>query len=185
MHTSFSFGLFQPSVVVLVPVIIFLALGLLYIPSMMVPGAKPDAVGKAIACYLMKTFGILLMTLSMLPLVYNIVSNTMPPMPTISALVLVFLFGAGTVLYYNIVVHQVDDASVIVVRTVFAHGFEVIGAIIALLSALSILLTFMITQTVDGWEMPATALLFGLLLSMMFSVHISERNRRTRTSKKK
>lgn len=184
MNPTFSFGLFQPSVMVTVPVIIFLSLALLYIPSMMVTGAKPELIGKAIACYLMKTFGMLLMTLSMLPLLYNIISNTLPPMSTVSALLLVFLFGAGTVVHFNRVVHELDDASVVVVRSVFAHGFEVIGAIVALLSALSILLTFLITQTVEGWEMSATALLFGLLLSLMFSVHINERNRRSRSKKK-
>ncbi len=183
MTPTFTFGLFQPSYILTIPVVVFAAFALLYIPSMMVTGAKPDAVGKAIACYLMKTFGVLLMVVSMLPLLYDIISSTVPPMPTVSGLLLVFLFGVGIVIHYNNVVHTVDEASSMVVRTVFAHGFEVLGAVIALLSALSLLLTFMLTQTVEGWQMPATSLTFGLLITLMFSVHISERTRRSKKKK--
>lgn len=183
MTPTFTFGLFQPSFIVIVPAIVFVSLALLYIPSMAVTGAKADSVGKAIACYLMKTFGMILIVVSMLPLLYDSMSGTVPPMPTVSALLLVFLFGAGTVLHYNRVVHELDDSSTIVVRTVFAHGFEVLGAMVALLSVLSLLLNFMLTQTVDGWQLPATTLTFGLLVSLVFSVHISERNRRARKKK--
>ncbi|HRH94241.1 MAG TPA: hypothetical protein PKV72_06965 [Candidatus Peribacteria bacterium] len=177
--------MFQPSYIVTVPAIVFVAFALLYIPSMMVSGSKPDLVGKAIACYLMKTFGMLLMAVSMLPLLYNIISNTLPPMSTVSGLLMVFLFGVGIVVHYSTSVDMIDESSVVVVRTVFAHGFEVLGAIIALLSVLSLLLTFMLTQTVDGWEMPATSLVFGLLITLMFSVHINTKNASRRASKKK
>lgn len=184
MNSTFTFGLFQASYIMTIPVIVFLTFVLLYIPSMMVSGAKPDAVGKGIACYLMKAFGILLMAISMLPLLYNLVSDTLPPMSTVSGLLMVFVFGMGIVVHYSNISHTIEESSVVVVRTVFTHGFEVLGALIALLSMLSLLLTFMLTQTVDGWQMPATSLLFGLMIMLMFSVHISSRNIARRGKKK-
>jgi hypothetical protein len=184
MTSTFTFGLFQPSYIMTVPAVVFVAFALLYIPSMMVTGAKPDLVGKAIACYLMKTFGALLITLSMLPLLYNLISDTLPPMSTVSGLLMVFLFGVGIVIHYSNVTSTIEENSMVVTRTVFAHGFEVLGALIALLSVLSLLLTFILTQTVDGWQMPATSLTFGLLITLIFSVHISAKNPARRSKKK-
>ncbi len=155
------------------PAMVFLAFVLAFIPSMMVPMAKPEAVAQAIAYYLMKALGVLLMIAGGLPLVFAVVSGVLPSMTTAYGFLLTFLVGVGTLTHYSRLVSQLDEKSVAVPRAIFAHGFEVIGASVGLLSALWLLLSFTLTNTVADWELPSTLLLFGVFTTLMFSMHMS------------
>ena len=106
-------------------------------------------------------------------------------MPATYGLVVTAVFGIGTLVHFSRNVEELDEASVVVVRAIFSHGFEVIGAMVAVLSALSLLLTALLTESFSGWEMPATALIVGTLTALLFSVHIGEKNRRMRAKSKK
>lgn len=185
MNPSLMSDFFQPTYMVIVALLMFLVFVLVFIPSMMVPSAKPEAVGKAIACYLMKTFGLVLMAIGFLPLLYTVISKNMLDMSAVSGLLLIFLIGFGLLLHYSIVAHAIDDSSTVVMRAIFSHGFEVLGAMIAVFSALSLMLSFLQKQAMDGWQIPATMLLFGLLTMLMFSVHISNKNGGVKSRKKK
>jgi hypothetical protein len=177
MDTSLSLNFFQSGYVVAVPLAVFLLFILLYIPSMMVPDAKPTAVGQAITCYLMKTLGLLLMATSVFPLTYSLMAKSLPAESTVYSLLLVFVVGVGIITHFSRVCQHIDEASVVVVRSIFSHGFEMLGAVMVVFSALSLMLMFLLTGGFDAWEMPATVFLLGLLLMLMFSIHIGEKRR--------
>ncbi len=135
----------------------------------------------------MKTLGILLMGTSLLPLTYNLMNSTVPEVTTVYALLLVFLAGLGILVHYSRVTQHIDEPSVMVVRAIFSHGFELLGGLMAVFAALSLMLMFILTKRFDAWQMPAAMLLLGVFLMLMFSVHISDRKKKhaSRMGKKK
>ena len=97
MDTTVSFDLFQSSYALWMPVIVLITFTLVMVPSLLHAGAKAEEVAKAIACYVMKTVGLALMAVSILPITMNLVNSTPPPMDTVMALILVFVIGMGPV----------------------------------------------------------------------------------------
>lgn len=179
MDTALTFSLMQPGYFTFVPAIVFGTFAVLLIAALHVPGAKADHAAKAIGCYIMKAVGILMIAMSVLPLAFNLMSGVLPEMNTVSSLLVVFLIGAGIITHFSRVLTTVDSASALVPRLVFSHGFEIIGTLIVLVSALSLMLSFVLTQQLTGWEMPATTFLLGALMMLMFSMHISVKRKET------
>ncbi len=177
MDTSFALDIFQSGQLLWLPLALFLAFIVLYIPSLMVAEAKPMAVGQAIFCYFMKTVGILLMAASIVPLAYNLMSNTVPDITTLYSLVLFLVVGLGIVVHFSRVAYELDEASVVVVRSVFCHCFEAIGALLAIFSGLSLMMMFLVNHVLLDWQMPATLFLLGLLTMLLFSMHLSHKQR--------
>jgi hypothetical protein len=73
-------------------------------------------------------------------------------------------------------------------RLVFSHACELIGALLVILSSLSVVITFIVNEGspagLQGWEMPATFLLLGSILLLGSSAHISRRNKKAARSVK-
>lgn len=179
-------GLFQSTASLYIPLFIVFTFVLMFIPSMMVTGAKADGVARAIGCYMLKTLGLILIALSAVQLGFGLVAMQMPDSPTLSALILVFVLGLGLMVHQSRVLkEQVDEASMAVSRLVFSHSCEVIGTIIVVVSGLSIALTFILSQQLVNWEMPATMILLGIVLMFSSSAHISHRNKHMRKAKRK
>ncbi len=169
-------SIFQSSLVLYLPVAIIATFALLLIPSLLVTGAKAENASKAISCYLVKSLGLLLMAISAVQLTYSLVSMRLPSSPALTGLILLCVIGLGLMLHASRELVGVDAASCLVPRLVFSHSCEVIGTFVTVISGLSLMMTFVLTQSVNGWEMSATLLLLGMLLMMASSVHIRGKN---------
>lgn len=174
--SDFSVSLFQSTAVAYALGIVIVAFVLLFIPSLLVPGAKPQGIARAISCYMWKTVGLFVMAMSIVQLAYNLVTGRLPDPQTLSALILLFVVGVGTMVQASRMVKSVDEASSVVVRLVFSHTCEIAGGIIALISCLSIALTVLITGGLTDWEFSATMLLLGVTTMLAASIHIKHKN---------
>lgn len=181
--TALSMGLFQPNSLLYALLIIVIAYVTLFIPSLMVTGAKPEGIARAISCYLWKTFGLVLMSSSVVQLMLGIVNESLPDFPLLSGLILLLVVGMGIMVHASRVVATVDAASAAVPRLVFSHTIEILGGLIACSSGVSLLLSFLIKQRLDGWELPSTMLLLGIVMMLSASLHISGKNKHARRRK--
>lgn len=183
--SEFDFSLFDTSTLLYVLLVVIISYVALFIPSMMVPGARPEGVAKAISCYLWKTFGIILLSMSVVQLMISIVGGTLPTFPLLSGLVLLLVTGIGVMVHASNILAKVDHASVMVPRLIFSHTVEIVGGLIAFVSGLSLMLGFLMTEQVDGWQLPVTMLLLGITMMFAASLHISEKNRHAARAAKK
>jgi hypothetical protein len=183
-----SLQLLQSPAVVFGPAFIVAAFAILAIPSLMVPGAKAEGVVKAIACYILKTLGLVLLALSAVQLMYGLIVMQMPDFPSLAALIILFTVGVGLMVHESTVLKHIDEASVMIPRLVFSHACEIIGAIICILSTLSLVVTYIVSEGspegIAGWELSATLLLLGAIMSLGSSVHIGHRNKKAARSMK-
>lgn len=183
--SAFNFSLFDASTLLYALLIVVISYVALFIPSMMVTGSKPEGIAKAISCYLWKTFGLVLLGMSVVQLTISIVGDALPEFPLLSALILLLVSGIGIMVHASRVLATVDHASAMVSRLVFTHTIEVVGGLIAFVSALSLMLSFLITERVDGWQMPVTMILLGATMMFSASLHISAKNRHASKAAKK
>ncbi|MBI3331769.1 hypothetical protein HYZ99_02305 [Candidatus Peregrinibacteria bacterium] len=153
----------------LLPLVILHIITLLFIPSVVLGGGgKVMSVGKAIYCYLLQAVGILLMTLGGLPAIYGVLARQPYESTTYLALLIVFASGGLTFLWHDHMARGIEGGARAVPHAIYLFTFKVMGYIMTLLSAMSLLLTLLLgTQapTVDWWVMPTILLLYGLLLS--------------------
>lgn len=184
MNPLFHFSIFQPLYLVILPLGIFAVFIALFIPSMMAStNPKPEAISRAISCYILKSVGIGMIAFSAFPVLYMLLINELLPVQSLLPLAFLFLIGAGTVVQSNILVQGVDDVSVAVPRAIFHHSFEVLGAIVALASGLAIVVVPLMTLDISGWEIPASTLILSLILMLSFSLHTTPRTRDVKMSK--
>ncbi len=183
--TGFNINLFDASTLLWAIAIIIVMQVALFIPSMMVPGAKPEGIAKAISCYLWKSFGLVLLSMSVVQIAISIVGGTLPQFPLLSALILLFVTGIGIMVHCSRLLARIDHASLSVPRLVFSHTVEIIGGVIAFVSTLSLMLGFLITESVQEWQMPATMAMLGITMMLSASLHISEKNRHAAKAAKK
>lgn len=183
--SAFNFSLFDASTLLYALLVVVISFVSLFIPSMMVTGSKPEGIAKAISCYLWKTFGLILLGMSVVQLTISMIGDTLPEFPLLSALILLLVTGIGIMVHSSRILANVDHASVMVPRLVFTHTIEIIGGLIAFVSALSLMLGFLITERVDGWQMPVTMILLGLTMMFSASLHISAKNRHASKAAKK
>lgn len=158
--------------VVLLPLALLHVLALLIIPSILA-GAKVGGALKAIYCYLLQAVGISLMTAGALPAVYGVMEKFAIGAERFSAemyLALLILFAAGglTFLWHERMADQVDDGSRKVPALLFWYAFKLLGYFLILGSAISFLLTMLLSNgglPSTWWISPIVILLYGLLLS--------------------
>ncbi len=175
--TAFNFSLFDAPTLLYALLAILITYVALMIPSMMVSGAKPEGIAKAIACYIWKAFGLVLLAMSVIQLTISIIGNALPEFPLLSGLILLLVTGIGIMVHASRVLTTVDNASIMIPRLVFSHTIEIIGGLIALVSALSLMLSFLITSRIDGWQLPMSMILLGITMMLSASVHITTKNR--------
>lgn len=164
-------SLFQSSLIIYVPLGVFLAFGILMTAGLQATGAKPEGVAKAIACTILKTLGLILISISMVQITYGLLNQTLVISQTFFALILLFVMGVGIMVHESRLAGSIDKASASVPHLVFCHSCRVIGCLIAILSGLSLLMTFLLTGALSNIEMPFTLLILGSLLSLSASVH--------------
>jgi hypothetical protein len=177
--------LFQSSVLTHAVSAILLTFGLLMIAGLHVPGAKPEQIAKAIGCYVCKTIGLVLLAISSIQITYALMSASLPAIESFLGLLLLFLVGTGILIYESYAVSVIDEASRSVVKAVFLQSCRVIGSLIALVSGLSILMTFILGRSFTGWEMSATLLLLGLFLSLSAGLHAAGKVKKVAVKRKR
>lgn len=149
-----------------VPLLVILGLTLLYLASLAYPGAKPKGVGEAIYCYLLHGISVMLMTIGALPTVYSVFASVSYYGRTYVGLLLVFACGGLLFLIQDQAVRTLDSASKAVVESVYMLTLKIIGNVLTLLTALSILLNVVLGSYKEGWWVtPFVLLLYGMLLS--------------------
>ncbi len=144
---------------------------LLFIPSMMTPGARPRAVGRAIYCYMLQLVGIILMTLGGLPAFYSVLEKFVFPENSLTtetyiALLLIFTAGGLLFLWHEHIVQFVDEPSRRVSEAIYWYTLKIVGVGLALFSALSFFLTMLMApQSIPTWWIsPFLLFLYGALL---------------------
>jgi len=183
--TGFNFSLFDASTLVTALIVIVIAYIALFIPSMMVTGAKPEGVAKAITCYLWKTFGLILLSMSVVQLTISFIGDPLPILSLLPPLTLLLAAGIGIMVHASRILSSVDRASSTVPMLIFSHTIEIVGGLITVVSALSLMLSFLMTERIDGWQLPATMMLLGVTMTLSASLHLSAKNKPARAGKKK
>ncbi|PIQ75974.1 hypothetical protein COU78_03365 [Candidatus Peregrinibacteria bacterium CG10_big_fil_rev_8_21_14_0_10_49_24] len=152
----------------LVPLMTALTLAVVFIASMLHPGAKPYGVGSAVFHYVMQGLGILLMTTGALPTITSVLAGVELTGATYFTLLLVFAAGGVLFLWHDNTVRTVDSASRAVPGAIFLYTIKIIGYLIIILWSLSV-----ITIVVGGtaaeagwWIMPLVMIVYGSLLSL-------------------
>jgi hypothetical protein len=182
--TDLAFSLFDPSALIYALVVVVAAHVLLFIPSLLVTGAKADQVARAISYYLWKTFGLILVGLSVAQLTSSLIANQLPEDALLSSLILLFAIGVGIMTHASRELAELDHASVMVPRLVFSHSIEIVGGLVALLALMSLLVSFLMTETIEGWQTPVTMMLLGVTLMLSASFHIKHKNKHANRKKR-
>jgi len=151
----------------LFPLLILQALSIIFIPSMIVHGAKPLQVGKAIYCYLLQMIGVLLLTLGSLPALYGVLANQNYDSKMYLALLIIFTAGGLTFLWHDNLLRNVDVHSRAVPEAVYRYTLKLIGYASVLISTLSLLIVMLLgsSTTAHWWVLPFLFLCYGILLS--------------------
>ena len=185
----FIASLLQSSAIIILPTIVILSLTLMAIPSLAVPGVKPDHVMKGIASYVMKTFGVILVSIGAIQCVESLIRTQLPNTPTLSALLILIVVGIGIMVHESTVLESLDDLSIAIPRLIFSHGCEIVGCIIALVSITSLIVSYVTGKggiaSIEGWESIAAFLLYGTTLMFASSIHIHHRNKKLNKGKRK
>lgn len=151
----------------LVPLLIVLSFALLFIPSMLYPGAKPYEVGSALFHYCMQGLGILLMTVGALPTITSVLAGIELTGATYFTLLLVFAAGGILFLWHDNAVRVLDTASRAVPGAIFLYTVKSIGYLIIVLWSLSVL-SIIVGRSADTgwWIQPLVMLVYGTLLTL-------------------
>src|SRR3989344_1694294 len=150
------------------PLLVLHVIAMLFIPGLAASGVKVMELGKAIYCFLLQALGILLMTLGGVPAMYGVLAREPYESTTYLALLIVFSAGGLTFLWHDHLARTVDAPSRAVPHAIYFFTFKVLGYLLTLLAAVSLLLTMLLgTADMTGkwWIMPVILLGYGLLLS--------------------
>lgn len=152
---------------IVVPLVLVQLLALLYIPSMLGAPAKARAIGEAIHCYCIQTFGVMLMTIGSLPTVYSVLAGISYTGGTYFGLLLIFATGGGLFLWQDQRASLLDSAARAVPASVFILTFRILGQITLILALLSFLLSITMgsTDIVGWWIMPVLMACYGGLIA--------------------
>ncbi|MDB4978403.1 MAG: hypothetical protein JWM56_589 [Candidatus Peribacteria bacterium] len=163
-------GVFESLSVLFIPLMLTHLLVLVFIPSILTPGSKPAAIGKAIYSYLMQTFGIILMSASAIPALRSVLSGAVQPLGAkyYLALLIVFATGGLVFLLHEHMARTIDETSKAVPYAIYFYTLKIIGflaTVLAALALLSLMLLGVANTMPDWWIMPVIALAYGLILS--------------------
>ncbi len=181
---SLPFGSDQSlSTILLIPAIVAI-FAILFIGSLLVSEAKPEAVGKAITCYILKAVGVILLVIGGMQLLYSLFTLNVPETKTLLALALLIVIGIGILVHESRVIEKLNDASVIVSRMVFGYSCVILGTLAALFSLLTFLISFIVTQELGQWESTATVVITGTVLTMLSSAYAAKKGKTSAKKKK-
>ncbi len=152
----------------IIPIAAIQILALFLIASTLSPGARAFGVAKAAFSYLMQGFGVLLMSLGILPAVHGVLAQTQFKTETYLGFLVMFTIGGLVFLLHEHMARAVDDASRAVPQAIYFFTFKIIGSLATTVGALLLLLAMLFGQAQQDpqwWVMPAITLAYGLVLS--------------------
>lgn len=150
---------------VTVPFILLSLFALVLIANTQAEGAKTGKVALAAFHYLMQGIGVILMSAGALPTIMSVLGGPPYPGRIYMSLLWVFLIGGALFLWHEQCTQKIERASVVVVHALFVTTVRTMGYVIALLSALSLLLSLALNQfAAQWWVSPVVFFLFGSLL---------------------
>ena len=152
---------------IVVPLVLVQLFALLFIPSMLAAPAKARAVGEAIYCYCIQTFGVMLMTIGSLPTVYSVLAGVSYTGGTYFGLLLIFAAGGMLFLWQDQRATMLDSAARAVPAAIFFLTFRILGQITLVLAVLSFLLSLTMgsTDLIGWWVMPILMGCYGGLVA--------------------
>lgn len=158
--TGVVYGLF-------VPLVIVQLLLLLFIPALLRSGASVKGIAEASYCYIMMTIGVVLMTLGAIPTIYSVLGGYVFDGSVYIGLLLVFAFGGAVFLWHEQECRLIDSNSRAVPAAVFVTMFKIVGRLLAILAALSLVLSIILRTTTEygWWVTPFIMLVYGLLVT--------------------
>ncbi len=143
-----------------------LFLTVLFMACLSVSDAKPKDVGEAIYTFALHAISVLLMTIGALPTVFSVFAGVAYTGRTYIALLLVFACGGLLFLMQDQEIRSLNAASKSVIEAIYLTTLKVIGNVVALLAAISIFLSIVLSSFQPGWWVsPFVLLLYGMLLS--------------------
>jgi len=150
---------------VTIPFLLLALFALILIANTQAQGAKTGKVALAAFHYLMQGVGVILMTIGALPTLVSVLGGPPYPGRVYMSLLWVFLVGGALFLWHEQCAQKIERASVIVVHSLFVTTVRTVGYIVALFSALSMLITVALGQySAHWWVSPIVLFLFGSLL---------------------
>lgn len=152
----------------IIPLAAIQVLALFLIASTLSPGARPFAVAKAAFSYLLQGFGVLLMSLGILPALHGVLSSSPFQTQTYLGFLILFTIGGLLFLLHEHMARGVDDASRSVPHAIYFFTFKLIGTLATTVGALMLLLSMLFGQAQTNsqwWVLPAITLIYGLVLS--------------------
>lgn len=169
----FSLNTTSLLLLVLLPVALLQVLLLILLPALHAPGARASGVLKATYSYAMQGIGIVLMTVGALPALHGVIEKFVTGVEQLSAqaymaLLIIFCAGGGTFLWHERMAEGIEDASQRVPALLFWYSFKIIGFVLVLFSAGSLVFTLLLEPydlDVTWWITPTVFLAYGLLLS--------------------
>lgn len=152
---------------IVLPLVLVQLLALLFIPSMLAAPTKARAVGEAIHCYCIQSFGVMLMTVGSLPTVYSVLAGISYTGGTYFGLLLIFAAGGGLFLWQDQRASRLDSAARAVPAAIFFLTFRILGQVTLVLALLSFLLSITMgsTDLVGWWVMPVLMACYGGLVA--------------------
>jgi len=152
---------------ILLPVLVVQIMALFFMPCLLNRAGKPEEIGKAVFCYMVQGFGIVLMALGGLPTIFSVLARQSLPTATYAGLLFVFAAGGLAFLWHDYLARGLDPAARAVPAAICHYSWRFVGFVLTVLSTLSMVLRMLLGSTLlyEGWwVMHTVVLLFGLIL---------------------
>ncbi len=153
------------SSLVMIPFLLLSVVGLLFVPSMLAPGAKPAETARAIVCALLQAVGVILVGASSISVLPVLLRGDNLSFEAFYAPLLFFVAGLLILVHFTHELKRLPAETAAVPRAIFLAGFELFGILITLFAGLSIALSALIGDIANEWQMSGTLLLAGLILA--------------------
>ncbi len=151
----------------IVPLVLVLLLGIFFAASILSPTARPSRVAQAAYCAILMGVGILMMRIAAIPTVWSVLAGVSYATVEYVGLLILFACGGALFLWHDNWMRSLDTSSSMVSSLMFVYTVKAIGTITAVLTGLSLLLTFILGNAEEGWwTVPLTFLLYGVVLMM-------------------
>lgn len=166
-------GILSSAVWIVIPIGIAVTFAVMIAVSLHIPGAKPASAARAITCMILMMIALSITAIGATHLLYALMIGAIPDATMLGLYLLLFAVGIGLLVHESRTLGRIDAASSLVSRLVLSHTVECIGILVAIGSILTLLIQSLMTQSLVGWQMPATFALLGGLTALITSVHLS------------
>lgn len=150
------------------PILVVHMFALIMLPGMIRPGTNAESVGHAAFRFMVKSLGIIFLSVSGIPTLYSVLVGAPLSGMTYTALLLIFALGGILFLTQDHVLSGIDPASRTIPATIFFFTWKFIGLLLVLFGALTLILRLLLTQdtlSTGWWAMHIVLMAHGGLLS--------------------